>query len=220
MNYYVIYKMKNTVNDKVYIGRTCDLARRYREHFSHARKDPSPFHNDVIKYGMDAFECTVLSVTKDRNESDRLEQKYIAEYRNNLGMDNVYNICKGGTGGQTHDVTGPNNPMYGKHQSDEAKLAISKAFKGKKRSEEFCRKVSEGLKGKKKTPEHVAKRSHRIKLININTNEIREFNSKAEATRLVGFDYHHYVKHPSYATKDGWTLYCKTEDVETIESMR
>lgn len=51
----------------------------------------------------------------------------------------TYNKCKGYNKGK-------DNPMYGKHHSEEIKAKISRANKGKKFSEEHIRKLSESHK--------------------------------------------------------------------------
>ena len=43
---------------------------------------------------------------------------------------------------------GENNPMYGKHHTEEARRKISEANKGAVRSEEFRQRISNTLKGK------------------------------------------------------------------------
>ena len=51
------------------------------------------------------------------------------------------------------DLSGVNNPMYGRHHSRETKQKISQSLKGKKHSEETREKISQSLKGKKHSEE-------------------------------------------------------------------
>ena len=154
-----IYKATNIYNGRIYIGKTTNLNRRMNEHKNHARKDKSPFHDDILKYGLDGFQIEILEKTDPEN-LDSLEVKYIKQYRKEFGEDCLYNICKGGTGGQTHDVTGANNPMFGKEVSAEKRQHLSEMLKGRKKPDGFGEKVSKALKGKKKSPEAVAKKKY------------------------------------------------------------
>ena len=56
-------------------------------------------------------------------------------------------------------LKGKNNPMYGKHHSEETKKKMSEARKGRKLSEETKRKLSEALKGRKCSEETKRKMS-------------------------------------------------------------
>lgn len=51
---------------------------------------------------------------------------------------------------------GENNPMWGKHHSEETKIKLSKSNKGQKRSKEFCDHISNVQKGKIFSEEHKA----------------------------------------------------------------
>jgi hypothetical protein len=64
------------------------------------------------------------------------------------------------------DMSGENNPFWGKKHTEETKQKMSKALKGKKRrktSEETKQKMSEALKGKKHTVETKQKISETLK---------------------------------------------------------
>lgn len=107
-----IYKATNMINGKMYIGATINLHRRKIEHKNHAKKDGGFFHDDIIKYGFDSFSWDILELCNEENLYER-EIYYTSLYKMNYG-DMCYNICKGGVGGKTHDVSGKNNPMYGR----------------------------------------------------------------------------------------------------------
>ena len=209
----IIYKATNKINNKVYIGATNNLERRKREHRSHCKKDISPFHDDIIKFGFDAFDWEIIE--NCGQEWEDIEKKYIDIYRKLLGVDKVYNICIGGQGGVTHDISGENNPMYGKHRSYEEKLTISNKLKGKKKPEGFGEKISKKLKGIPKSPDAVAKKSHPVKLLNINTGETVYFPSKTAAEKSVHTNFS--VLKDGKATKSGFILL--EEGVEAIESI-
>ena len=46
---------------------------------------------------------------------------------------------------------GKNNPMYGKHHTEETKRNIGRKNKGRKKSKETKRKISKAMKAKKKS---------------------------------------------------------------------
>lgn len=58
MKYY-LYRISNTVNEKVYIGITSDPARRWREHIS-PHSDCLKLKRAICKYGADKFQMVIL----------------------------------------------------------------------------------------------------------------------------------------------------------------
>ena len=64
--------------------------------------------------------------------------------------------------------------------------------------------LTEALKGKKKPYDVVQARSHPIRVINVNTNEIIEFPSKAEAIRVLHTD--ERILKSGKITKSGYKL--------------
>ena len=83
------------------------------------------------------------------------------------------------------DMSGSNNPMYGKHLSKETKRKISESNKGKHHTEETKRKISEANKGinkgKKLTEEHKQKlKDNHVGMLNKHhTDESRQKISKS-----------------------------------------
>lgn len=206
---YTIYKIINKNNGKVYIGRTKQLGRRMREHRSQYnradRTNNSPLYIAMRKEGIENFYHEIIEETDNFEKSCELEKYYIQYYRRKLGTDNVYNYQDGGIGGQSHNIDGKNNPMYGKHLTEEQKEKISILSKGKKKPEGFGDKISKALKGKPKNKEAVAKKSVPVSLINIYTQEIRFFPSRAEAQRQLHCDISYLLKKGK--TKEGWKIY-------------
>lgn len=182
-----IYIATNTMNGKVYIGKTKNLHRRIIEHKGHAKKDGGEFHKAILEYGFDKFKFDVLEYCED-DASDAREIFYIAKFRSELGVSNVYNITKGGIGGQTHDMRGVNNPQYGRKWTDEEKQRVREKLVGRKMSPEFCAKVSARLKGKPKSREAVLKRCIPITVVHTHTGEVRTFESRAQLYRETRAD--------------------------------
>ena len=101
-----IYKIENTKNGKVYIGRAVNIPNRKSSHFSKLRKGEHGniyLQHSYVKYGSEAFEFSILEVCSE-SELSELERYYIRTYRETLGIRNVYNMTDGGEGstGYTH----------------------------------------------------------------------------------------------------------------------
>lgn len=92
-----IYKITNTVNNKVYIGQSIDIKKRWERHRIVAFNNNYPQYNCLIykafrKYGLDKF---IFEVLEECGEEDlnRLENLYIEKY-NSCNKDKGYNmIC-------------------------------------------------------------------------------------------------------------------------------
>ena len=96
---YSIYVIRNTVNDKVYIGQTSQsVEERFAQH-----KKPSTFkqrgtyklYNAMAKYGKDAFYVETLESNIPITDIDEKEKYYIELYNS---FYNGYNSTKGGDG--------------------------------------------------------------------------------------------------------------------------
>lgn len=151
-----IYKIMNTINDKVYIGSSFDIYARKCNHVSQLRNNK---HDNIHlqsawnKYGENNFTFKVIEIIKledslsykerDCFVKDR-EKYYIDSYKS---YDNVkgYNI-----------VENPlKSPMYGRKHTEESKRKMSEWQTGegnnnygKQLDEEHKRKISESKKGK------------------------------------------------------------------------
>lgn len=93
-----IYQIFNDINDKVYIGKTCQsIEHRFQEHKSAAYKQVSktrPLYLAMQKYGIDHFHIKLLEECKD-NEASLRESYWINFYQS---YTNGYNATKGGDG--------------------------------------------------------------------------------------------------------------------------
>lgn len=123
-----IYCIKNKVNNKIYIGQSTDIYGRMRHHKSELRNNHHKntyLQNSWNKYGEDNFEFYILEEC-DIDDLDTLERSYISKY-NSMNREYGYNRESGGNAkkkasqetknkiSKNHvDVSGKNNPMYGK----------------------------------------------------------------------------------------------------------
>lgn len=131
-----IYKIKNKTNDKFYIGSTNKLDRRFYEHKCRLRSDT---HKNTYlqsawdKYGEENFKFEVIIYCSEQ-DLEFYEQIFLDEY-NSYKKDVGYNLAKcveapnrGKEFTKEHkdkisknhaDVSGKNNPMYGKERDCE-----------------------------------------------------------------------------------------------------
>lgn len=157
--YHCIYIHKNKVNGKVYIGQAkgdpCD---RWGSNGCNYRKQPS-FWSAIQEYGWSNFDHMILETNLTAEQANEAERRWIALYKAN-NSDFGYNRTGGGKGSyqlteeaaqkkaegmarywasevgrqqatvHSRAMMGENNPMYGKHHSEETRAKISKAITG------------------------------------------------------------------------------------------
>jgi len=126
---------KNTINNKVYIGITCQKTNFRWGAGSGYRKQPK-FYRAICKYGWDNFEHIILFKNLTFEEAKQKEIEMIDKY-NAFTKQYGYNATKGGDGSN------------GVPCSEEKKQKISKANKGHKFNEETKLLMSKLKLGKK-----------------------------------------------------------------------
>lgn len=143
MNKYgIIYKITNTINNKIYIGQTIKEPKiRIRAHFNKPKSKDLVF-NASLKYGKEHFKWEVIASAFSKNDLNELEIFFI-KYYNSL-VPYGYNIKSGGNSGGS--------------LSEESKKLLSEKikfyyennehpFKGKTFSKEHCENLSKARKG-------------------------------------------------------------------------
>ena len=117
-----IYKIKNLITNKCYIGETkkSNPLLRWNEHKSKIQKNIGcPALQDAVKkYGIENFTFTVLIICFDEDRY-KYEMDYIKKY--NTMAPNGYNLTPGGGGGG----------FYGKKHSQETINKISQLMKNR-----------------------------------------------------------------------------------------
>lgn len=128
----IIYKITNTVNNKVYIGKTkrfygkakYGYTSRFKEHMNNAfsesetRKSECPrFYNAIRKYGRDKFKIKILAKCK-LEMCDDLEIAYIDIF-DSTNSEMGYNISKGGGGRSVVHVSEESRKKISKYSEDE-----------------------------------------------------------------------------------------------------
>lgn len=168
--HYIIYKITNLINGKIYIGKhKCD------------KLDDDYFGSGKLlwlainKYGIENFVFHLEFDLHNSDELDLLESMVVNEQF--LKRDDVYNISRGG---KTPCMYGEKNPFYGKKHSYETRQKISKSNKGRKLSEEHKQHISNALT--KLVAEHpeicvkFASKKNKKQCKNKLTGEIKFFN--------------------------------------------
>ena len=90
-----IYIIRNTINNKVYIGQTrTSVEQRWKEHLRHAQYGKQIINRAMKKYGVDKFYIEMLE-TCDLEDLDYKEIYYIELY-NSTDKSKGYNVSIGG----------------------------------------------------------------------------------------------------------------------------
>lgn len=87
-----VYKIKNSINGKVYVGQTIQsLKRRFSQHKCNAltKNRKSPLYSAIQKYGIRNFKITLLEDDIDPKDINDVEAKYILEYNS---VEDGYNL--------------------------------------------------------------------------------------------------------------------------------
>lgn len=180
-NKHCVYQIIDNNNTPFYIGKTNNFHRRKMEHLCVLKKGKKgktwPVYNKIrklIKEEKYELKMEILKSDLNYDEANKLEIKYIKEYKEN-GV-KLYNLTAGGDGTLNYkpfftaewkqklkdaksgeNWKGENNPFYGKKHSKKTKEKISKAHKGKqtgdqnpfygkKHSDEVIKKISDTAK--------------------------------------------------------------------------
>lgn len=172
-----IYKITNTINNKIYIGQTTrNLSSRISE-YKKNHTNNNHLNNAFLKYGFENFKFEIIDTAKDLADLNLKEINYIKEY-NSIDKKIGYNIESGEKNsipsietrnkmsysheGRKQTSTWINKRIspsgsldakkYGKKKNDEEKKYLSdnspKYWKGKKRSVETKLKISKTKKEK------------------------------------------------------------------------
>ena len=150
----IIYAINNKQTGQYYIGRTDNLERRKRRHFSwlkHNKHHCPHLQSAYNKYGKVNFNMVALCQGLTKDEAVELEQLILDEC-----YDTLYNCSRSAltpdrtgckhTAEAKKKMSGENNHFYGKSHSEDAKAKMSEAKKGAKhpRSKPFTVKFPDG----------------------------------------------------------------------------
>jgi group I intron endonuclease len=143
----IIYLIRNSISHNCYVGLTTKLLEeRWKQHISCAlRGDEKPLYYAIRKYGVSAFEVSILEVDPQDSLCEA-EQKWIEEIGS---FKKGYNLTIGGNGfvgERTEEMRRrTSESLMGHSTSDETKQKISNALKGKKLPQSVKDKIKVGL---------------------------------------------------------------------------
>lgn len=160
-----IYSIRNSLNGKLYVGRTNNFALRFRGHLSNLRRGAHPnsyLQNAWNKDGENAFEFLVVEQASEGRSV--LERKWADQFQAQ-GVP-LYNLRTCGEGLESHSPEtlaklSASLKLSAKFQRHLKELHLRK--RGVPRSVETRAKLSEANKGKVRSPESRAKCSAAMK---------------------------------------------------------
>jgi len=206
----IIYKIKNKINNKIYIGQTIrSLIERIEDYKNGLGNDY--LNNSFKKYGFENFEFSIIDTAETIDELNQKEIYYIKLF-NSTNKEIGYNQHSGGRNAIPNEETlkkmsishkgkkqnkewvekripkagSEEAKKHGRPKTEEQKKYLSeispKYWQGKHRSEDTKRKVSE-TKKKNGISENFKKNiCKKVYIKNLETNEINDFDS----TRIAG----------------------------------
>jgi hypothetical protein len=148
--FYIIYKITNTINRKIYIGKhqTKDLNDGYMGSGKHLK-------HSIDKYGIDNFKKEVLFIFENENDMNAKEAEIVnGEF---VLREDTYNICVGGQGGFSYiNSNGLNAKAF---RDSDIQRTLSKKGIEKKKSlnnnlewrSRYSNNMSKSLLGRKST---------------------------------------------------------------------
>jgi len=189
-----VYRWVNNLNGKTYVGSGVNLAKRLGSYYNKnvLNRNPRPIQNALLKYGHINFTLEILEYCPKTKLLER-EQFYL----DLLVPD--YNILKYAYSllGFKHSEESLEK-LKGRIISPEHKEILSSIHKGKLVSEETKKKLAAATASYKNnnplTPEAlanikvktIAREGVSISVLNIQTNEVKEFTNQTEAGELLG----------------------------------
>lgn len=184
----------NNTNGNTYVGSGSDLRKRLRSYFNEKElmRNPRPIQDALLKYGYSNFSLEILEYCSEAEVIER-EQYYLDL------LVPEYNILK-----HAYSLLGfKHSPetiekLKTKVISPEHKELLSAIHKGKNVSVETRKKLSEAISLYRKnnllTPESleklrsktIAREGVAVSVLNIETNEVKEFTNQTDAGKFLG----------------------------------
>ena len=177
-----IYKIKNNINDKIYIGKTMkNINERFKEHCRDSKREGvknRPLYKAMNKYGIENFSIELVEECKDDVLSQR--ETYWIEYYGSFKYG--YNATLGGDGKPYCDY----DLIYSLYQNG---YAIQEIVKITGYCEETCSLAlhKKNISTKELNLRGHQKEFHTVAQIDKNTNKIiKVYSSIADAYRELG----------------------------------
>ena len=192
---YIVYKHTNKINNKSYIGITCQTLKNRSRKNGIGYKECIRFYNAIKKYGWNNFNHEILYNNLTKEQAEQKEIELIAKHKTN-NKNYGYNIQNGGN-------------TIGR-MAEETKNKISKALKGITLTEEHKRKIGDAQTGEKnhnfgkKTSNEIKNKirignllhpssgcfkSHKVNQYDLEGNFIKTWNNMGEIKRELGINH-------------------------------
>lgn len=82
---YLVYKITNKINNKIYIGQTTEtIEKRFKRHCGYQLNDNTYLHRAMKKYGIENFIIEKIDEAKDQEELNEKEIYWIQHYQSNV----------------------------------------------------------------------------------------------------------------------------------------
>lgn len=138
----VIYKIRNNLNNKIYIGQTIqDIQRRWHQHCHESKYRDSKLYRAINKYGKDNFSISIICRASNMQELNARETSCIKLFNS---INKGYNCTSGGFNCKHSQETKSKistkikqlniKPWLGKNLPMSTRLKISKTKKLKKQA--------------------------------------------------------------------------------------
>lgn len=123
-----IYLVRNTVNDKVYVGQTTQPVEcRFKQHLKLLKTNECQAISRAIqKYGKDSFCYEVLEEEINLNLLDDREEYYIQKYDS---LNKGYNLCPGGQKWRNKPLDLPKSEIVEKYKEGLSSRKIAETYK-------------------------------------------------------------------------------------------
>lgn len=157
---YCVYIHTNKINNKKYVGQTCQVPPERRWQNGQGYCNSTHFYNAIKKYGWDNFEHKIIAQNLTTSEANELESKLIAKHKT-MNQEYGYNLTSGGDTPVFSEasIQRMSDAHKGYRLTEEQKRKLSIVKKGKKLSDETKRKISEAHIGFKFSDEAKSKMS-------------------------------------------------------------
>lgn len=170
--YYFLYKLTNKINNKVYIGQTININKRFSSHKSSIEnnKPTQVIHRAIIFYGKENFDWNIIATCRSLDDANSLEEILIIQYQSHISMGRGYNVSLGGKNASKSEEFKKqiSSKLKGHPVSQETRNLISKSNMGRIITQEHRKKISDGSKGRTNTEESKQKQSLLMKNPKIN----------------------------------------------------
>jgi len=147
---YYIYIIQNKINNKIYVGQTNNIKRRWGRHKYEAftKNNQKPLYRSMRKHGIDNFSLIEIE-SCDQSNVDELEMFWIEFFQSQSKIFG-YNLSQGGKPlADSNIIKTRKPPMLGKKHSKQTRQKMSKdrigdknGFYGKTHSSEAKQKMS------------------------------------------------------------------------------